>query len=185
MEEGVLRLCRIFQVDEDMLDNPYHTELNAHYYLQTGRVLAEDYALPSFDWTKYHAVRELDPRAARSAWEVHEEEKRRFFLSVAETLWDFAAFASRYGELISAEALEAYHAHCRKVFIEERVFLQPEWLLFSCAQWRGKANFLYQEPRVEFFCRSHGGELHLLPKCVLESKAFKEMLGKRYKIKWN
>ena len=32
-EEGALLLSRVLHVDEDMLDNCYHTELNTHYYM--------------------------------------------------------------------------------------------------------------------------------------------------------
>ena len=34
------------QAIEEMLDDPYHSELNAHYYFQKGRVLVEDHVLP-------------------------------------------------------------------------------------------------------------------------------------------
>ncbi len=168
---------------EDILDDPYHAELNAHYYLQRGQVLAEAYVLPVFDWLKYHALREEDSRRAYVMWAEHEQKKRDFFLSVAEELWDFEAFTSRYDELLSQEEIEGYHAYCRKIFIEERVFLQPEWLLFSSAQWQGKAGFLYENPRVEFFCRTHADAFKLLPDCVVKSKAFKKMLAKKLKCK--
>lgn len=168
---------------EDMLDEPYHAELNAHFYLQRGQVLAEAYILPAFDWDKYRALREEDVRKAYATWAAHEEEKRNFFLAVAEELWDFKGFASRYEELLTQEEIENYHAYCKKIFIEERIFLQPEWLLFSSAQWRGKEEFLYENPRVEFFCREHAAAFKLLPVCVLQSKAFKKMLTKKLKCK--
>ena len=168
---------------EDMLDDPYHAELNAHYCLDRGQVLAERYVLPVFDWDKYRTLREEDVQKAYAMWAEHEEKKREFFLSVAEELWDFKAFTARYSELLDEEEIERYHAYCRKIFIEERVFLQPEWLLFSSAQWQGKMQFLYQNPRVEFFCQAHTDALKLLPISVLQSKAFKKMLAKKHKLK--
>lgn len=170
---------------EEMLDDPYHSELNAHYYFQTGRVLAEEYALPVFDWDSYRETREWDGAKAREMWEMHEEKKRRVFLDIAESIWDFDGFAERYKELLTTEEVTAYHEYCKKIFIEERIFLQPQWLLFSCAQWRGKETFLYENPCTDFFLQAHGEELALLPAYVLKSKALKELLTKRYKIKWN
>ncbi len=168
---------------EDMLDNPYHAELNAHFYLQRGQVLAEGYILPAFDWSKYHALREEDVQKAYAMWAEHEQKKREFFLAVAEELWNFDAFISRYEELLDKEEMERYHEYCRRIFIEERVFLQPEWLLFSSAQWQGKVEFLYENPQVEFFCRVHANAFKLLPDCVVKSKAFKKMLAKKHKCK--
>ena len=170
---------------EDMLDDAYHAELNAHYYFQKGRVLAEAYTLPSFDWETYRDLREWNGKKAIEMWEAHETEKRRFFLEVAETLWDFTAFAKKYRELLTEEEVETYHEYCKKIFIEERVFLQPEWLLFSCAQWRGKESFLYDNSCTEFFMQAHGDALALLPEYALKSKVLKEMLAKRYKIRYN
>ena len=170
-------------IREEVLDDAYYAELNAHYYLQTGHVLDERYALPTFDWGKYHALREESVRAAYAMWAAHEEEKRSFALSLAEELWNFEAFTSRYDELLNKEEIERYREHCKKVFIEEHIFLQPEWLLFSSAQWQGKAAFLFENPRVEFFCRVHTDALKLLPISVLQSKAFKKMLAKKHKYK--
>ena len=182
-EEGALLLSRVLHVDEDMLDNCYHTELNTHYYMQTGKVIAADHTLPSFDWSEYHATRENDGYAARRMWESHEEKKLAFFLSVAEELWDMPSFAMRYKEFLSKEEIEAYHEYCRKIFIEERIFLQPEWLLFSCPQWRGKEEFLNENPQVDFFIRAHGEGIRFLPLYVWQGKALKRLLSKKYRIK--
>lgn len=168
---------------EDLLDDAYYAEINAHYYLQTGHVLAERYTLPAFDWEKYRALREESVQKAYAMWAAHEEKKRDFYLSRAEELWDFDGFAARYQELLSQEEIECYHQHCKKVFIEERIFLQPEWLLFTVAQWQGKEAFLFENPRVEFFCQAHTGALKFLPSCVFTSKLFKKLLLKRYKLK--
>ena len=168
---------------EDMIDDPYHAEINAYYYIDRGQVLAERYILPTFDWECYHALREESVAKAYEMWLSHEQTKREFFLSVAEELWNFEGFFSRYEELLTKEQVEAYHAYCKKIFIEERVFLQPEWLLFSSAQWQGKMQFLYENPRVEFFCREHANALKLLPLSVLQSKEFKKMLAKKHKCK--
>ena len=175
--------CNELTTVEDMLDEPYYAELNAHFYLQRGQVLAERYILPTFDWERYHALREESVAKAYEMWLSHEQTKREFFLSVAEELWDFEGFFSRYEELLTKEQVEAYHTYCKKIFIEERVFLQPEWLLFSSAQWQGKMQFLYENPRVEFFCREHANALKLLPLSVLQSKEFKKMLAKKHKCK--
>ena len=175
--------CNEVTTLEEMLDEPYHAELNAHFYLQRGQVLAERYTLPTFDWERYHALREESVAKAYEMWLLHEQEKREFFLAIAEELWNFEAFSARFEEFFSKEEIESYHAYCRKTFIEERVFLQPEWLLFSSAQWQGKIQFLYEEPRVEFFCREHAASFKLLPMYVLQSKAFKKMLVKKLKCK--
>ena len=168
---------------EDMLDNPYHAELNAYCYFQRGHVLVETHTLPTFDWETYHELREWDFAKSREIWEVYEEEKRNFFLAVAEELWDFDGFAQRYAPLVSMEEIEAYHEYCKKIFIEERIFLQPEWLLFSCVQWRGKESFLYENPCTDFFLQAHSESLALLPDCVWKGKALKDLLLKRYKMK--
>ena len=168
---------------EDMLDNPYHAELNAHYYLKTGRVIYEDYALPCFDWEAYHHIRELDSREARSIWERHEEDKLAFFLSIAEKLWDFPAFYQKYKEWFTQEEVDAYHAYCKKIFLENHIFLQVEWLLFSAVQWKGKEEFLYRNTSTDFFIRAHKESIEALPKTVFQGKAFKNLLSKKYKIK--
>ena len=168
---------------EDMLDDPYHAELNAHYYFQTGRVLAEDYVFPTFDWATYHETRELDTKRAIAMWEANEGEKRAFLLSIAERLWDFEAFAEKYQDMLSAETIEEYHDYCKKIFIEERIFLQPEWLLFACEQWQGVESFLMENPCTDFFLQAHKDCLSLLPGEVLKCKAFKSFLAKKYKIK--
>jgi hypothetical protein len=168
---------------EDMMDDPYHSELNAHYYVQNGRVLAEDYVFPSFDWEAYHEAREWDWDKARKMWEENEEKKRNFFLSIAEKLWDFNAFAEKYQGLLTAEEVEAYHEYCKKIFIEDRIFLQPEWLLFSCEEWADKESFLTENPCTDFFLQAHKDSLSLLPNEVLKCKAFKTVLSKKYKIK--
>ena len=166
---------------EDMLDNPYHSELNAHYYLETGRVIAEDYTLPVFDWKKYHALREQDGKKARELWEAHEEEKLRFFISIAEKLWDFSSFKHKYAEWLPLEEMEGYYEYCKRAFIENRVFLQLEWLLFACPQWSGKEEFLYQNMRVDFFLRAHRECVSMLPQSVFEGKIFKKRLSKKEK----
>lgn len=168
---------------EDMMDDPYHSELNAHYYFQTGRVLAEDYVFPAFDWEGYHEAREWDWEKARKMWEANEEEKRNFFLSIAEKLWDFNAFAEKYQGLLTAEEVESYHEYCKKIFIEERIFLQPEWLLFTYEGWGEKESFLTENPCTDFFLQAHKDSLSLLPNEVLKCKAFKTVLSKKYKIK--
>ena len=165
--------------NEDILDNPYYLELNAHYYLATGRTLAEDYDLPAFDWAAYHALREQDGEKARKVWEAHEERKRRFFLSVAERLWGFSAFSAKYHAWLTQEETESYHKYCQKIFLEDRIFLLPEWLLFSCKQWGGKQAFLYENSRVDYFLHAHGDSLSLLPKAVFEGKAFLKRLSKK------
>ena len=167
---------------EDMLDDPYHAELNAHYYFQTGEVLGEDYALPAFDWENYRATREKDVEQGIAMWMAHEEKKRAFFLSIAEMLWNFDWFADQYQGLVSAEEIEAYHEYCKKIFIEERVFFQPEWLLFSSEEWTGKQSFL-QTASVDFFLQTHRDRFALLPACVLSNKTFKDLLWRKYKIK--
>ena len=174
---------RTAMVADDMLDDAYCVELNTHYYLQTGCVLNERYALPTFDWEKFHALREDSFQKAYKMWAVHEEEKRAFFLSLAEELWNFAGFSAQYQELLSQEEIERYHEHCRKIFIEEHIFLQPEWLLFSSAQWQGKEAFLFENPRVAFFFEAHTAALKFLHACVLTCKLFKKLLSKRYKMK--
>ena len=166
---------------EDMLDNPYHSELNAHYYLETGRVIAEDYTLPVFDWVKYHALREEDGKQARTLWEAHEEEKLRFFLAIAEKLWDLPSFKRKYEEWLTQEEIESYYEYCKKVFIENRIFLQLEWLLFACPQWSRKEEFLYQNMRVDFFLCAHRECVSMLPKSVFEGKIFKKRLLKKDK----
>ncbi len=171
--------CAYVNAEEDVSDNPYYLELNAHYYLATGRILAEDYDLPAFDWAAYHALREQDGEKARKVWEAHEEEKRRFFLSVAERLWNFSSFSAKYRAWLTQEETEQYHEYCQKIFLEDRIFLLPEWLLFSCNQWRGKQAFLYQNPRVDYFLHAHGDSLSLLPKAVFEGKAFLKRLSKK------
>ena len=168
---------------EDMLDDPYHAELNAHYYFQTGRVLAEDYVFPTFDWETYHETRELDTKKAIAMWEAHEEEKRAFLLSIAERLWAFDDFAEKYQGMLSKETIEEYHDYCKKIFIEERIFLQPEWLLFACEKWQGEESFLAENPCTDFFLQAHKDSLSLLPSEVLKDKAFKAFLAKKYKIK--
>ena len=114
-------------------------------------------------------------------WEAHEEKKRQFFLSIAETLWDFDGFALQYGGLVSAAQMQAYHDYCRKIFIEERIFLQPEWLLFSCEKWQGAEGFLYENPCTDFFLQAHRESFSLLPEFVAESKAFKNYCRKNIK----
>ena len=184
MTSMVSPVCRNSWVAvEEMLDDPYHAELNAYYYMQRGQVLAEVYSLPVFDWEAYHALREESTKKAYAMWELHEQTKREFFLSVAEELWGFSSFSRRYGELFSQEEIENYYAYCKKIFIEERIFLQPEWLLFSSMQWQGKEQFLYENACVEFFCRNHANALKLLPICVLQNKTFKKMLSKKFKCK--
>ena len=168
---------------EDMLDDPYHSELNAHYYFQTGRVLAEDYVFPTFDWATYHETRELDTKKAIAMWEAHEEEKRAFLLSIAERLWAFDDFAEKYQGMLSKETIEEYHDYCKKIFIEERIFLQPEWLLFACEKWQGEESFLAENPCTDFFLQAHKDSLSLLPNEVLKRKTFKAFLAKKYKIK--
>lgn len=168
---------------EDMLDDPYHSELNAHYYFQTGRVLAEDYVFPAFDWEAYHELRDLDSKKAMATWLAHEEEKRNFFLSIAEKLWNFDEFAKRYKGLLTTEQVETYHEYCKKIFIEEHVFLQAEWLLFSCVDGQGMDGFLHENCSTDFFLQAHKDCLKLLPECVLKSKAFKSVLAKKYKVK--
>ncbi|MBP3423284.1 MAG: hypothetical protein J6K86_05920 [Clostridia bacterium] len=170
---------------EEMLDDPYHSELNAHYYFQTGRVLAEEYVLPVFDWERYREIREWDGAKAIEMWEAHEEKKRIFFLEIAETLWDFDGFTEKYKELLTEEDVAVYHEYCKKIFIEEHIFLQPQWLLFSCAQWRGKEAFLYENACTDFFLQAHREGISLLPAYALKSRALKELLAKRYKINWN
>lgn len=168
---------------EEMLDDPYHSELNAHYYMQTGRVLAEDYTFPAFDWDAYRELRDLDGAKAIAMWEAYEEKKRELFLSIAETLWDFEWFAEKYQGLVSEEEIAAYHDYCRKIFLEERIFLQPEWLLFSAKEWWEKADFLRNNPCTDFFLQAHKDSLGVLPDCALKSKELKETLAKKYKIK--
>lgn len=168
---------------EDIFDDPYHAELNAYYYLQRGQVLAERYQLPAFDWEGYHALREDSTRKAYAMWAAHEQEKRDFFLSVAEDMWNFDAFAHRYSALLSQEEIDAYHEYCKKIFIEERIFLLPEWVLFSSALWLGREAFLYEDVRVDYFCENHANALRLLPISVLQCKAFKKMLARKHKMK--
>ena len=168
---------------EDMLDDPYRSELNAHYYFQTGRVLAEEYVFPCFDWGKYHEIRDFDSTQARAMWELHEQEKREFFLSIAEKLWNFEGFAKRYKGLLTEERVEEYHQYCKKIFIEERIFLQAEWLLFSCIDGQGLEGFLFENPCTDFFLQAHKDMLKLLPESVLKNKTFKAMLAKKYKVK--
>ena len=169
---------------EDSLDDPYHAELNAYYYFKTGRVLAEDYTLPAFDWENYHEIRDLDGAKGIAMWTAHEEAKRAFYLAIAEKLWDFSSFTTQYNEVLSKEKIEEYHEYCRKIFIEERIFLQPEWMLFSFAGWQGKTSFLYENPCVDFFLRAHKEALSLLPDEVLKCKAVKEAIAKKYKRKY-
>lgn len=172
-----------FGAIEETLDDPYHAELNAHYYFQTGRVLAEDYVFPVFDWEEYRELREVNSKKAIGMWEAHEEKKRDFFLAIAEKLWDFASFAENHQGDLTKEEVEEYHEYCRKIFIEERIFLQPEWLLFACPQWSGKEEFLQKNPRTDFFLQAHRERLSLLSEKVLKDKAFKELLSKKYKVK--
>ena len=116
-------------------------------------------------------------------WEAYEEEKRRFFLSVAERLWNFSDFFSDNYAWLSQEETEEYHEYCKKIFLEDRVFLLPEWALFSRRQWQGMEDFLYQNPRVDFFLHTHGDCISLLPKQVFEEKAFLKRLSKKQEKK--
>lgn len=168
---------------EEMLDDPYHAELNAYYYFMRGRVLVEDYVFPTFDWATYHALREWDFGKAREMWEDYEEKKRSFFMSIAEELWDFWGFAERYQAWLTFEQIDAYCQYCKKLFIEERIFLQPEWLLFACEEWDGKESFLMENPCTDFFLQAHQDSLSLLPSEALNCKVFKGFLAKKYKIK--
>ncbi len=168
---------------DEMCDDPYHTELNAHYYLQTGRVLTEDYALPAFDWAQNRILRERDEGAALRAWEEFQKERLALFLSIAEGLWDYPMFVKKYSAVLSAKEMESYYAYCKKVFVEDRVFLQLEWLLFSCPQWQGREAFLFENARTAFFLRAHKGKYELLPACVFESRILRTLLVKKYKVK--
>jgi hypothetical protein len=85
--------------------------------------------------------------------------------------------------LLTAEEVESYHEYCKKIFIEERIFLHPEWLLFSCEEWEDKERFLTENLGVDFFVQAHKDSLSLLPNEVLKCKAFKTVLSKKYKIK--
>ena len=168
---------------EEMLDDPYHAELNAHYYFQTGQVLAENYKFPVFNWGEYHQLRDLNSASAIAMWGRYEEKKREVFLSIAESLWNFDWFAEQYQGLVSAEQIQEYQTYCKKSFIEERIFLQPEWLLFSCERWDGVEDFLYNNLCTEFFLQTHREHFALLPADVLKSKKCREALSKKYKIK--
>ncbi len=185
LERAVARAFPAYRNDLDAIDemreDPYHAELNAQYYLRTGRLLTEDYHLPVFDWAENHALRELNERAAREAWEEFEEKRRRLFLSVAEGLWNYPAFAKKYRAVFSEEEMNAYYEYCKRVFIEDRVFLSLEWLLFSCPQWQGRKAFLYENPCTAYFLRAHGTRLALLPKSVFGSRTLRKILMKKYK----